>query len=311
MCLRSGEKKLSNEKGNNIMFNKMERDFNQFFKDFDKLSLEQKEFFSYTINKKLRDIDFSANKCVAINKSMRTIAEQYGNLDENSKVIEIGSGKFAMLSGLLWNFYGIKEYNGIDKYNIPFNDEFWLEIYKKTILDFININSNNSEQKKAILNSNWGYWKESLVIHRQDFVDIEYEDNSIDYIYSNAVFEHIDKPREVIEKMYKCMKNGAIARHVIDLRPHGRDDKSTPASILKYNETDWLRTHPTISYLNRLRNSEWKDLFKEFGFEILTLAEGKFENVTENIYNQIDKSFHHLSLETLQTRQLNITLKKV
>ncbi len=292
------------------MLNELENKFAEFIQSYKKLPLVEKEFLAYKVNEILKPIDFSAEKCFAINRSVRNIFMKYSNVKENLKVVEIGSGKFAMLSGLLWNFHGAKNYYGVDRYNLPFNDDFWTNIYRSKILDFVDITDFNLEARTALYNGNWNYFKDSLVVYKQDFLDVNFEENSIDFIYSNAVFEHLDNPVEVVKKMYSYLKKGAIAYHVIDLRPH-ESDKSSPVPILKYSEEEWRTIHPDKTYINRLRNDDWKKIFTEANFEILEIKEAQFENITEDIYQEIDKSFHHLSLEALRTRQFNVVLRKI
>jgi SAM-dependent methyltransferase len=96
-------------------------------------------------------------------------------------------------------------------------------------------------------------------------------DNSIDYVFSNAVLEHI--PENIIKEILKeCMRllvpNGILA-FTIDYRDHCRDkNKISPYYFYCFSEHKWSKMYPPDGH-NRLRHIDFRHLFEEIGFEII------------------------------------------
>ncbi|HEX4066939.1 MAG TPA: class I SAM-dependent methyltransferase [Acidobacteriaceae bacterium] len=101
-------------------------------------------------------------------------------------------------------------------------------------------------------------------------------DDSVDLHFSIAVFEHI--PREIIigllAEAYRILKPGATLYHEIDLRDHFAEfDRSiTTVNFLKFSDRTWkVIGQNKIQYHNRLRASDFRTLFCDAGFEIVSL----------------------------------------
>jgi SAM-dependent methyltransferase len=96
-------------------------------------------------------------------------------------------------------------------------------------------------------------------------------DASVDYVFSNAVLEHI--PENIIKEILKeCMRllvpDGILA-FTIDYRDHCRDkNKISPYYFFRFSNQDWKTMYPPDGH-NRLRHKDFRTLFGDVGFEIL------------------------------------------
>lgn len=99
--------------------------------------------------------------------------------------------------------------------------------------------------------------------YEMDFADAEF-----DYVYSNAVFEHIDNPEEAVKEVHRVMKPGGVASIGIHLYPsisgghnlEWHDPDNDPSKTVP--PWDHLRQnlHPTHVYLNKCRERDYVEL---------------------------------------------------
>jgi SAM-dependent methyltransferase len=110
-----------------------------------------------------------------------------------------------------------------------------------------------------------------------------FKDEEFDLVYSSAVMEHVDKPRETVREIHRILKPGGLTVHGIDLRSHVfRDDlvhlRTSEAEYLratqKYDPEHGIKAiideewHEQV-YCNRVLAKEWRQIFEEEGFELL------------------------------------------
>ena len=107
-----------------------------------------------------------------------------------------------------------------------------------------------------------------------DAADSDLPDQSIDIQVSYTVFEHI--PREVLRGILleanRVLAPGGVTLHHIDTSDHfSHHDRSIlPINFLRYSDAEWVRLAGNqFAYHNRLRASEFADLYSECGHELL------------------------------------------
>jgi SAM-dependent methyltransferase len=124
-----------------------------------------------------------------------------------------------------------------------------------------------------------------------------------DFICSLSVLEHVKNPEKMIKSLGGIIKQGGLMYHKIDLRDHFNFANSS--LFYKYPDLVWERylTREGISYTNRLRYGEWLDIFKDSGFEIVTLKTTKMP-----VVEKLDKKFK--KLKHLNIGVVAILLKK-
>lgn len=102
----------------------------------------------------------------------------------------------------------------------------------------------------------------------------DFTNNSIDFIYSRAVLEQI-RPKHIEQLLlsYKDkLKHLGIFVHFIDNSDHfeHRDKQISRINFLQYSVAQWrLTALNQQNYQNRLRHSQYRDLFVSTGFSII------------------------------------------
>ncbi|MCH7928982.1 MAG: methyltransferase domain-containing protein [Proteobacteria bacterium] len=94
-------------------------------------------------------------------------------------------------------------------------------------------------------------------------------DNSVDFIWSQAVLEHIRKRDfvDTLSELRRIMRKDGICSHRIDLRDH----LDFALNNLRFKESLWETEFLSGSgfYTNRIRYGEMLDLFNEAGFRVV------------------------------------------
>ena len=132
--------------------------------------------------------------------------------------------------------------------------------------------------------------------------------NSVDYIFSQAVLEHIDKYQfeKFLNETKRILKKDGVCSHRVDLTDH----LGGKLNNLRFSEKVWESKLFKNSgfYTNRLRCSEILDLCKKSGFKIKKINK-KFFEVNPNIKkSKLDKSFRKFSEKELLIRRFDIIL---
>lgn len=104
-------------------------------------------------------------------------------------------------------------------------------------------------------------------------------DHSVDFIFSQAVLEHIRKKEFAltIAELKRILRAGGRMSHSIDLKDH----LGGKLNNLRFSETWWERDWVAGSgfYTNRLRYSEMMKLFQDEGLECLHISLEQFDKI--------------------------------
>ena len=136
----------------------------------------------------------------------------------------------------------------------------------------------------------------------------EYIDYStIDLIFSQAVFEHIDDLHRTYSTCSKLLKPGGLMSHTIDFKCHGAS-----------NEWNGHWAYPPIIwriligrrryFINRMPLSYHLHLLNHYGFSIIILE--KFYQNSALTRNDLAKEFHSLTGDDLRTAGVYILAEK-
>ena len=116
---------------------------------------------------------------------------------------------------------------------------------------------------------------------------------SIDIVFSQAAFEHIDNFNEFIKGLSLVVKPNAILVTEIDLMTHSRwIRKKDPNNIYRYNS----KLYKLFSFKgspNRIRPFEYKKMFENYGWKdirIIPLRKLK-NNELRKVQNSLAKEF--------------------
>lgn len=97
---------------------------------------------------------------------------------------------------------------------------------------------------------------------------------SIDCAVSVETLEHIPKSdiAAILKELRRIIRPDGLILMQIDYGDHfkGFDRSISSFNFLTYSEEDWRPFQSRFQYVNRLRHSEYLDLFQEAGFELLS-----------------------------------------
>jgi SAM-dependent methyltransferase len=99
-------------------------------------------------------------------------------------------------------------------------------------------------------------------------------DNSIDCAVSVETLEHIPKAdiAAILKELRRIIRPDGVALMQIDYGDHfkGFDPGISSFNFLTYSDEEWTPFQSRFQYVNRLRHSEYLQLFKDAGFQLLS-----------------------------------------
>lgn len=143
---------------------------------------------------------------------------------------------------------------------------------------------------------------------------LPFESHRFDVIWSYTAFEHLRYPAVTVAECFRVLRNGGRLVSLIDLGDHSYYglNESEPLKLfhcLRYPEWLWnLMRWNRSSYVNRLRKSDWMNLFKEAGF-VFCHEESR---ISEEIAHALPalKYLHRYSYDDAVTNVLTVCLEK-
>jgi 2-polyprenyl-3-methyl-5-hydroxy-6-metoxy-1,4-benzoquinol methylase len=139
-----------------------------------------------------------------------------------------------------------------------------------------------------------------------------------DFIFSESVMSHIPEKQlqKIIEATMRLLKPGGLAYHLVTTCDNmawlAGDGKISHYHYLQYGRF-WYDVfyNPRISHQNRLRCSQFVELYKNSGFNVLNL-ERIIPNDTKHCLDEIKiaPEFHRFDRQDLETTAFNILLQK-
>ncbi len=202
------------------------------------------------------------------------------NKDKNTDLSKISSFEFGagydLIVPLIFSFMKIKKIYCVDiKYKISaflINDIIERLKINSEFMYLISESKLNSEITPSnltkILEEKYNIFYKAPM----DAASTNLPDESIDLIVSNATLEHIPKDsiKEILKESYRILKPTGILSHAIDYKDHWAyiDSNLSYFDFLQYSEKSWKFKNPDLNYQNRLRHSDYKELFLSAGFII-------------------------------------------
>ena len=108
--------------------------------------------------------------------------------------------------------------------------------------------------------------------HQMDARSLRFPDNSMDFIFSDAVLEHVDDIDQVASEMYRVLAPGGYASHGIGFNdPVNRVERGV--SHLYMSKAEWREMD--TAYINLLRPNDIYHAFRDAGFTFVDLREVK------------------------------------
>ncbi len=244
------------------------------------------------------------------NEVLWEFVERFGGVDAlNQKVIcEMGPGEFLTHAALLYQI-GVEKTYLLDIADLARSTE-----YPVKPQDIVLADKTIRKRKLPSIrpDEKWNtYLARINGIYATDGLEGYYSipDNSVDIVFSDAVFEHIRKNIfcETIHEMNRFMKRGALACHIVDLRDHLGGAKNN----LRFSEAIWEDDvhYQMDNYTNRLTCGQIIETCKSESLELLDLKREYYDSMPIK-RNQLDVGFQSISDEELMTKTFIFTLRK-
>jgi SAM-dependent methyltransferase len=156
---------------------------------------------------------------------------------------------------------------------------------------------------------------DDLELLYMDACDLKFADNSLDYIFSRAVFEHIDDVEKACREMHRVLKTGGVA----NIRPHlfpsltgGHNPEWFDLNRNGRRQAppwDHLRKslYPPPCYLNKFREKDYIRIFSKY----FTIVDVESEYVGEQYLTEdILRELPGFTREELTKVSIRIIMKK-
>lgn len=124
--------------------------------------------------------------------------------------------------------------------------------------------------------------------------------SSFDLVVSHSVFEHLYE-EDLVPISVECrrlLRPGGLCSFSIDYRDHSCyfDSSVTHHNFMRYSRWQWALLNPKINHQNRWRHSDFRRLFNEAGFKIVS------EDIVNETIPRLDRhpDFSKYSKEDLE-----------
>lgn len=234
------------------------------------------------------------------------------NLNIKDKVVlEIGPGN-SLAIGLLFLACGAKKVFLVDRFKHLFYDDYDISFHRKVLerikeKDFPFF----SAASEAVIFTKGGsidFDKDKIEYRLGNAANLPMKNNSIDIVFSNAVFEYVHDIKKAISEIGRVTKPSGLGIHEIDLRDHFF--QSQPLRLLQYPDWLWnLMAWNRPGYTNRLRLSDFLKLFESYGFLIRKLVPTR-EYEGDILSLKVNRKFTDFSYEQLRALAFQVLLQK-
>lgn len=143
----------------------------------------------------------------------------------------------------------------------------------------------------------------------------EFDDESVDIVYSNTVLEHVPlaEIHGLFDESHRILKPGGSILHLIDLSDHfyHGDSSITSINFLQFSETKFAKYNSRFLFQNRLRASAWREIIQSHGFEIVCWQVRVNEKAMKELPSlELDDAFSDLSAEDLCTSSVCVVANR-
>jgi len=241
--------------------------------------------------------DFSYARGVFVSHLAKAGLEEIGK-NLNKTILEVGPGE-SLTSALFAKAYGFKRSVLLDVGNFTLPD---LTVYQELARKLA------GEGMPCPLIHACGSIEEMLIALDSQYLITGLKslkmipDESVDFIFSNAVLEHIRKKEfsETSQEFWRILKPGGICTHVVDYRDHLEESLHNLRFSDWFWEADWIAS--SGFYTNRIRFGEMIRIFEALSFEVQVLNKVEWQTLP------ISKKYLNVQFRSMPDAELKISL---
>lgn len=230
---------------------------------------------------------------------------QFSRKEGGFVALELGPGD-SLISAIIANAYGASKCYMVDTGNFAVDD---IEFYRHLIenLQSTGIDAGKADRcvsTKELLEQVGGiYWTDGLQSLRS------IPDNSVDFIWSQAVLEHIRLSGfdEILNELFRILGPHGIASHRIDLQDHLGGSLNNLRFSTKLWEADWMAQ--SGFYTNRIRYPDMLERFEYAGFDLDVMQVDKWDHLPVP-REKISREFLGFSDDELCISGFDVLLRK-
>ena len=231
--------------------------------------------------------------------------ERVGRIPEGDYVaLELGPGD-SLVSALSAYYNGITKYYLVDAGHFASDNP---EVYRHFLnkLQEANTLQKSFDEWKTVDELMWrvgaSYMTEGLKSLKQ------ITDNSVDFIWSQAVLEHIREQEfdETMQELRRILKPGGVASHRVDLKDHLGGALNNLRFSNRLWEKDWMAS--SGFYTNRIRYSDMIKRFNNAGFKVDIVEVSRWDEVPTPI-EKLDKTYRSLPVDELCISGFDVILR--
>ncbi len=280
--------------------------------DFSSWELKEKEELLERLLQELRASNGSSLYNLRLAKKYEQVIDETLGGIKDAQVLEIGPGRNLAL-GVIMVLRGARRYSAVDIYQHPelYDPSAYHGLYRLTRTirwrlvtgpdDLLRV-----EGDRVHLDPDRIEW-----LYPYESYNFPKEDNTVDFVFSHAGFEHFNEPRKTIERIFQVLRPGGTTAHHIDLRDH--EDFSKPFAFLRFGTEGWrarFTAENLHEYTNQWRAVDFRQAFEAAGFEIVEDDRKVEAQVTEELKSSFHTDFQDYSTEELSETQLWIVARK-
>ncbi|WP_194953333.1 class I SAM-dependent methyltransferase [Sphingopyxis solisilvae] len=132
-----------------------------------------------------------------------------------------------------------------------------------------------------------------------------------DCFYSVDTLEHIPPAplAQVLGTSRERLKPDGVAVHIIDYSDHyAREDGASRINFLRYSDRDWEPHNSRFLYMNRLRHSQFLEMFEKAGFRSIDADPFRLD-AAEIPLDELDPKFRGMPIDDIATLRARVAAR--
>lgn len=149
---------------------------------------------------------------------------------------------------------------------------------------------------------------ERLSYRRESVQALSLLDGEVDYMISNAFFEHVPRIEDAIVELARVTRTGGIGVHTIDGSDHRRYDNPAchPLEFLTEASKELI-----VHGSNRIRPLQFAPMFEKHGFEVIAIEPFERVDFTLELRNRFVEPYRSMTDEMLAVTIAKIVVRRL